>query len=72
MIHLNDRDNVMMYHDTMETPNMYLIEQIERCRRLADEILDIPMAQALRNLARNYEAQVVAKGGNIAAWAKVR
>ena len=72
MLYVNAHINVIMERFTMETPNMYLIEQIERCRRLADEILGIPMAQALRNLARNYEAQVVAKGGNIAAWAKVR
>ena len=51
----------------METPLiLHLIEQIERCRRLADGIADTRTALMLRNLARDYEAQIAANTDNVA------
>lgn len=46
----------------MERERTDLIEQIERCRRLASWLTDEPMRHALEDLAEDYEAQL--KRGN--------
>jgi hypothetical protein len=73
MIYVNARVNVMVYHPTMETPLiLHLMEQIERCRRLADEITDKRATQALRDLACDYEAQIAAGTGSVISCPTVR
>jgi hypothetical protein len=46
----------------MEHECIDLIEQIERCRRLARSLTDDEMRGALENLARDYEAQLSRQG----------
>lgn len=43
---------------TMEHEPVDLIEQIERCRRLAKLLTDEQMRDALQDLADDYEAQL--------------
>ncbi|MGE5563410.1 MAG: hypothetical protein ACM3ZV_08875 [Bacillota bacterium] len=47
----------------MENETTDLIEQIERCRRLARFLTDDQMRDALEDLAEDYEAQLRRKGG---------
>ncbi len=42
----------------MERENTDLVEQIERCRRLANFLTDEEMRQALMELAEDYEARL--------------
>jgi hypothetical protein len=42
----------------MEDERIELIEQIERCRRLARFLSDEQMRNALENLAEDYESQL--------------
>jgi hypothetical protein len=42
----------------MEQECIELTEQIERCRRLAQELTDDEMRQALEALAQTYEAKL--------------
>lgn len=42
----------------MEDDCIDLVEQIERCRRLASSLTDEKMRGALENLAADYEAQL--------------
>ncbi len=42
----------------MERENTDLVEQIERCRRLANFLTDREMRQALEQLAEDYEARL--------------
>ena len=49
----------------MERENTDLVEQIERCRRLANFLTDEEMRQALEELAEDYEARLKrCKGSN--------
>lgn len=46
----------------MEDERIDLIEQIERCRRLARLLTDEQMRDALQDLAADYEAQLKREG----------
>lgn len=48
----------------MEDERIGLIEQIERCRRLASLLSDEQMRTALEELAADYEAELKRRGGN--------
>jgi hypothetical protein len=48
---------------TMEHEPIELIEQIERCRRLARFLTDEQMRNALEDLAEDYEAQLKRRSG---------
>jgi hypothetical protein len=48
----------------MEDEQTALIEQIERCRRLAGLLTDERMRQALAELAKDYEARLKGKQKN--------
>jgi hypothetical protein len=47
----------------MEDERIDLIEQIERCRRLAKSLTDEDMRSALEDLAEDYEAQLKRRRG---------
>jgi len=47
----------------MEHERIDLIEQIERCKRLASFLTDDQMRDALEDLAADYEAQLRRKNG---------
>ena len=47
----------------MEHEQIDLIEQIERCRRLASLLTDEQMRDALKDLADDYEAQLKRRRG---------
>ena len=47
----------------MENEHIDLIEQIERCRRLAKFLTDEQMRDALQDLAEDYEAKLKRTGG---------
>lgn len=47
----------------MEHEPVDLIEQIERCRRLARSLTDEQMRHALEDLAEDYEAQLKQRRG---------
>jgi hypothetical protein len=47
----------------MENECIDLIEQIERCRRLARFLTDEQMRDALQDLAEDYEAELKRRGG---------
>jgi hypothetical protein len=46
----------------MEDERIGLVEQIERCRRLASFLSDEQMRSALENLAEDYEAELKRRG----------
>jgi hypothetical protein len=46
----------------MEDERIDLMEQIERCRRLASSLSDEQMRAALENLAEDYEAELRRRG----------
>jgi hypothetical protein len=48
----------------MENERIDLIEQIERCRRLARLLTDEQMRNALEDLADDYEAQLKQQRGD--------
>jgi hypothetical protein len=45
----------------MEDERIVLVEQIERCRRLARSLTDVEMRDALEDLAADYEAELKRK-----------
>ena len=45
----------------MENGQIDLVEQIERCRRLASLLTDEQMRDALQDLAQDYEAELKRK-----------
>lgn len=47
----------------MKHEHIDLVEQIERCRRLARFLSDEQMRDALQDLAADYEAQLKREGG---------
>jgi hypothetical protein len=47
----------------MEHERIDLIEQIERCRRLAKFLTDDQMRRALQELAEDYEAKLKRRNG---------
>lgn len=47
----------------MEHERIDLIEQIERCRRLARSLTDEQMRHALQELAQDYEAKLKRRNG---------
>lgn len=47
----------------MDHGRVDLIEQIERCRRLARSVTDEDMRSALEDLADEYEMQLKQRGG---------
>jgi hypothetical protein len=49
----------------MEDEQAQLVEQIERCRRLASLLTDDQMRQALEELADNYEARLRTKQAKV-------
>jgi hypothetical protein len=49
----------------MEDERIDLIEQIERCRRLAKSLTDEDMRSALEDLAEDYEAQLKRRRGGL-------
>jgi hypothetical protein len=46
----------------MECERIDLVEQIERCRRLARSLTDEDMRSALEDLAEDYEEQLKRRG----------
>jgi hypothetical protein len=48
----------------MDDEPVDLIEQIERCRRLARHLTDDEMRQSLEELAHAYEAKLKRKSGS--------
>ena len=46
----------------MENEHIELVEQIERCKRLARCLTDEQMRDALQDLAADYEAELKRKG----------
>ena len=47
----------------MEHDRIDLMEQIERCRRLAHNLSDEEMRRSLEELAEDYEAQLEQRNG---------
>ena len=47
----------------MEHERIELMEQIQRCRRLAEFVTDEEMRHALEDVAEDYEAQLQRKNG---------
>jgi hypothetical protein len=47
---------------TMNDEHLHLLFQIERCRRLANEITDEAVRKSLCELADEYEAQLKPRG----------